>query len=589
MIALLILLYFTFPGCNATNKTISFSSLILRWNQVITETLDDASISYDFSYCGNTISIDENFGNAWFWYTMPFNIYLEDANYNLDYPMVITSNIRPKDAAASIIVFFNKYLNEKHIHYIKNKLLLYLRIAYQSKCTAREVINNHVGFMGIIIHEQLHGPELAINKTNSLDSNYALYLMSIAVLDITSSKDVEAILSHRKVNMIMFDTNCLLALDSYIHGVNISIDLYDKLKHMSKGLLEHGIVVIFNTNERFTNENISLSLNRLNFDILCDDSKDSMQCDYEYIYPLLNKTIDAKIIPNIWEDLSMYKLLAPVNSVLIARYNPIDLARIQDALVSINMINLENRRDKWDLMLEWTKQYPIFSTKFTRFNGIDGTYIMQNTDSLWFSNIKSIFNNNSIDDVKRNIRNPYRLHEFLPGVIGAAMSHLYLWATLSNCVDCQDNDYILILEDDIYPASQFQSKFDNYLNVLNQDLSWDMIVLGNSDHRPNLDNPYDYPLGSWLGTQYSGLEGFNWLQCRGRLYGGWLISYIIRKRAAKLLLSHIQKNGGMQQPMDMFILDSPCLMRIYMLQQPLFYTNSNKIFEKNKHLSNTEI
>ncbi len=588
MITLLILLYFTFLKCNATNNTINFSSLILRWNQVITETLED-TILYDFSYCGNTISINEDYGNSWFWYTMPFSINLKDENRKLDYPIVITSNIKPKDAAVSIINFFSEYLNEKHIDYLQHKLLLYLRIAYQSKCTAKEVINNHVGFLGIIIHKQLHGPELAINKTTSLDSNYALYSMSIAVLDITSSKDVEAILSHRKVNMIMFDTNCLLALDSYIHGVNVSVNLYDKLKYISKGLLDQGIIIIFNTNESITNENISLSLNKLNFNILCDDSIDSIPCDYAYIYQLLSETIDTKIIPNIWEDISMYKLLIPVNSVIIASCDSIGVGSTHDALVSINMINLENRKDKWDLMLEWTNQYPIFSTKFRRFNAIDGAYIMQNTDSLWFSNIKSIFSNNSINDSKHKIYNPYRLHEFLPGVIGAAMSHLYLWAALSNCVECQDDDYILILEDDVYPTSQFQSKFDNYLNVLNQDVSWDMVVFGNTDHRPNLDNIYDYPLGSWLGMQYSGLEGFNWLQCRGRLHGGWLISYIIRKRTAKLLLSHIQNNGGMQQPIDMFMLDSPCLIRMYMLQHPLFYTNSNKIFEKNSHYSNTEI
>ena len=114
-------------------------------------------------------------------------------------------------------------------------------------------------------------------------------------------------------------------------------------------------------------------------------------------------------------------------------------------------------------------------------------------------------------------------------------------------------------------------------------------MLGNIDHRPFLDNSHDYPLGSWLGKPYSDLEGFNWLQCRGRVNGGYLISYVIRKKAAKLLLSHIQNNGGIQQPLDMFLLDAPCLIRMYMIQEPLFYTNSNKIFGKNRQFSNTEI
>ncbi len=583
------LCFIVFICDSISNNTISFSSVILRWDQVITELIENPQNLYDFSYCGNTISLNEEYENAWFWYTMPFNIILKDENRTLDYPTVISPHIKPKDAAALIITTFPDYLNDNHLDYLKYKLLLYLRVSYQSKCISRDVINNQVGFIGILIHDQLFGPELTINRTNSISSNYALYSMSLAVLDITLLQDIEAILSHRKVNLLMFHSNCLIALDTFIHGANVTstVNIHDKLQYISKGLLDQGVVVIFNSKNTFANENITFSLIDFNFTIICDDSVNTTPCKDYHVFPLLKETIDDNTMQEIWQDISIYKgMLGPDNSMIIGKYSPINVAH--DALVGVNMINLENRNDKWELMLEWINQYPTFASKLRRFNAINGAYIMQNTDSSWFSNIKSIFQSNEMTG-KYSIRNPYRYHEFLPGVIGACMSHLYLWASLSNCEECQDNDYMLILEDDVYPTSHFQSRFDDYLNILNHDLSWDIVVLGNIDHRPYLDNSHDYPLGSWLGKPYSDLEGFNWLQCRSRVNGGYLISYVIRKKAAKLLLSHIQDNGGIQQPLDMFLLDAPCFIRMYMIQEPLFYTNSNKIFGKNSQFSNTEI
>jgi len=168
----------------------------------------------------------------------------------------------------------------------------------------------------------------------------------------------------------------------------------------------------------------------------------------------------------------------------------------------IHIINLERRHDRKKKMIERFGENNI--TNYAFFKACDGATIIP-THAL-----KKIFEGN---DFNNN-----------PGAIGCAMSHLTLWKQLLQDVN---NDFYLILEDDIEFADDYSKKFTQICEFEQKDI----IFLGYSMMEAER-NKIDIS-GSTI--QLNKLN-------KTRYIGGFF-SYLINKKGAQKLVDYTDKNG----------------------------------------------
>lgn len=142
-----------------------------------------------------------------------------------------------------------------------------------------------------------------------------------------------------------------------------------------------------------------------------------------------------------------------------------------DNKYSIHCINLEKDKDRWNFI---KKQCDILGLNVNRFNAIDTTTL---------SKVKK-YKNNFSNDTWLNILNAHstgkrKYHSDLTfGAIGCYLSHTTLWNNLLSSND----DFYLILEDDIRLPINFNSEFKKVLD--NQPKDWDIIFLGYKEFDP---------------------------------------------------------------------------------------------------------
>jgi GR25 family glycosyltransferase involved in LPS biosynthesis len=143
------------------------------------------------------------------------------------------------------------------------------------------------------------------------------------------------------------------------------------------------------------------------------------------------------------------------------------------------------------------------------------------------------------------------------------MSHYTLWTQLARDPLAEEDDALMILEDDALFASDFAHRWPRVWKQLSGDSCWDMVFLGSLDHRELYQ---EAPAGGDTVR----------LGCFPRIHGGSATGYVLRKRGARLLTAIVDA-WGLQQPIDMFLLDQACNLCIYQLRDPLVLANT-KLF-----------
>lgn len=165
----------------------------------------------------------------------------------------------------------------------------------------------------------------------------------------------------------------------------------------------------------------------------------------------------------------------------------------------IMYINLERRMDRKKNIEEQLKLIN-YKGPVERINAIDARHlnIPNLSDKLITrKGINSALNKNN------------GLYTFLTkGAIGCALSHRIAWEKVIKGND----EYVLILEDDIWFDKYFNKKLENIMKIVP---SYDILYLGNSGYYNNLEGRY--------------------LDIPNLVYG--LFAYIINKKAATLLLN----------------------------------------------------
>lgn len=210
------------------------------------------------------------------------------------------------------------------------------------------------------------------------------------------------------------------------------------------------------------------------------------------------------------------------------------------------MINLDRRKDRLD---NFFKNYGNIYPNVLKFSAVDG----KNFNFNQFKNILDISNYNQYNLIK----NTYASHNNLKGALGCIMSHYLIWNIIANNNNLLDNDYILVLEDDIYLSKDFNLKLNNLLEYIHFDNEWDVVFLGFSDYH----NTNDKKINDML-IQFSGDK---------RLRGGGTFSYFIRKKAAKKYLQFANKYK-IQQPIDWFMIELFKYMTVYKCEPEIIHS-----------------
>ena len=263
--------------------------------------------------------------------------------------------------------------------------------------------------------------------------------------------------------------------------------------------------------------------------------------DYNYygIFPILNKNMNIK------------------KGTMIQRFNYKRNIYKFDTL----MVNLQRRSDRFNKFIKnYGDEYP----NIIKFTAIDGkTYD--------FSRYKNLFDISEYNKYK-NIKNPYSHHKYLKGVLGCSMSHFTIWNMISKNDKITDNDYVLVLEDDIVLSKNFNVKLNKLLDYLHFDYDWDVVFLGFTDYK----NFNDSKLNDML-IKFSGDL---------RLNGGGTFAYLVRKKGAIKYLQFAQKYK-IQQAIDWFMIELFDKMTVYKCEPDLIYSSiANNIHGSDSDVQN---
>jgi GR25 family glycosyltransferase involved in LPS biosynthesis len=269
---------------------------------------------------------------------------------------------------------------------------------------------------------------------------------------------------------------------------------------------------------------VGLILNNSSYDILLnnyDNSKDNIYDNTKSygIYPIMCKSEDF-----IDDSQIFYSLSKTTFQTL--------------------MVNLDRRKDR---MQNFYKDYGDVYPNIIRISAVDGkTYDFKNCMNLF-----------DLKDYPLKQKNKWGNHCWKAGTLGCALSHFNIWNKYRQIPQYKDDDFILILEDDITLCDDFNIKLNNLIDDLDKDENWGMCFLGFTDYT----NYNDKKISDKL-IRFSD-------EARNR--GGGTFGYIIRKKAAEKLVQLALKYK-IQQAVDFFIIEQFDEIVCYKAEPELIYS-----------------
>ncbi len=203
-----------------------------------------------------------------------------------------------------------------------------------------------------------------------------------------------------------------------------------------------------------------------------------------------------------------------VNKLTPSKYfRPTDGIYIKNIIKNfpIKVVNLDRRPDRWESVSKKLNDCGI--THMERFSAIDGSKLELTPE------IRTLFRNNDFN--------------FRQGVVGCALSHIKLWKDLVE----SNNDYTIILEDDIELDKDFDKKLNVVLHQINQNTTTELVFLGYHLWKGSPSFSEEYPFLNKIDVKD---------------YMGGTFGYIVSKAGAWKLLQ-ISKFYGIQNGIDRFM------------------------------------
>ena len=136
----------------------------------------------------------------------------------------------------------------------------------------------------------------------------------------------------------------------------------------------------------------------------------------------------------------------------------IKLEEFKSNIVTIRVINLDKSITRWQTIKKQALKQKINLSRFPAING-------KNLNKEQLVNNKIITKNSNL----------YRNFNNKKGENGCALSHITIWKEFIKSND----EYLLVLEDDIIFTDNFKQKMKYYVN--NAPKNWDIIYLGGSN------------------------------------------------------------------------------------------------------------
>jgi GR25 family glycosyltransferase involved in LPS biosynthesis len=199
------------------------------------------------------------------------------------------------------------------------------------------------------------------------------------------------------------------------------------------------------------------------------------------------------------------------------------------------VINLDRRKDRWEIFLTESKNIGI---PYTRFSAIDGQKLSPNDQ------LQRIFEGND-----------YYMRR---GMVACALSHMKLWTELVY----SSYDYYLILEDDITFVPDFAKKLNHVLEKLPE--KWDLCYIGHHlwGHTKTDDHFDKEVLPEIIKKNHN--ESL-------RYSIGGTTGYLVSKQGASRLLGFINK-FGMTNCIDTMQQKAACVINLYYTVPLLVYS-----------------
>ena len=302
---------------------------------------------------------------------------------------------------------------------------------------------------------------------------------------------------------------------------------------------------IFNNNYNILYLNYE-NFNRINKII---NSMKYFSCNVDNIFQnLLSQSYNIDITKILIIEFEFYQMKEKFQK-LFPNFQYLIIQKNNDFNYVTLMVNLNRRSDRIENFYNtYIKKYPNFFKKLIRFPAVDGkTYDFK--DDMHLFNLRQL--------PFKAQRNPYQNHGYKAGVLGCALSHFNIWKKLVETDQQKENDFILVLEDDIKLCDNFDIKLNELLNDLNKDEKWGICFVGFTDYKDFGDTKISDKL-----IQFSG---------ETRLNGGGTFAYLIRKKGARKLVENALKYK-IQQAIDWFMIEQMDEIIMYKCVQDLVFS-----------------
>ena len=227
----------------------------------------------------------------------------------------------------------------------------------------------------------------------------------------------------------------------------------------------------------------------------------------------------------------------------------------------IFVINLDYRPEKWYTSMTNIQNTVMNNYKVERFSAINGF------DLSLDLRFKNLYNDPIIPIIqKTNIM-------IGCGVIGCLLSHYYLLRQISRDESISDNELVLILEDDFFIGSDFNSRFLDLLSDIKDDM--DMIYPGGRFHI-NFE-PTDYSIFTHIySSLYQRPTTFSiGSDCNiDRTTHAQFVRKRFASKLADYICQHIEQKNCVEE-IDSFIYGTIDFVPIYDSLPHLFYSPIN--------------
>ena len=213
------------------------------------------------------------------------------------------------------------------------------------------------------------------------------------------------------------------------------------------------------------------------------------------------------------------------------------------------VVNLNRRPNRWTSIQQTLQQAGLQpNVDFERFAAVDGSAIYLTPDLKHLFRLPELKETTATTVLhdQATIVAPYDSHGFRPGVLGCAMSNIKIWRDLVNDRNAKDNDFVIVLEDDIWflNSKTFLSRWKIIYSTIVDDDRWNWLYLGFSSNQQS--------------ALYGDIEvapGIQQFPNVKRSFGGGTFGYVMRRRGATFLLDRAQKHG-ISQAIDWFMMDN---------------------------------